>query len=203
MKRFLITMTACGMLAAILPVRAQAQSLKDILKSETAQKILNVVKEATAFKFQDLEGTWKYQSPACQFKSDELLQKAGGTVLANEMEGKLEAAYKKAGITPGSLSYTFNRDSTFTCTIGKKQLKGTYDYDTASKTLTLTYYRLLKSEIQLAQNSEGIAMLYDADRLLKVVTLLSSISKSAMLSTVGKVAEQYDGMLLGFDMKKQ
>lgn len=202
MRKFLITVIACGALTAVLPAGAQAQKLKEILKSETVQKVLNVVKEVTAFQFKDLEGTWMYRSPACQFKSEELLQQAGGTVLANEMEKKLEAAYKKAGITAGNFSYTFKSDSTFVCQIGSKQLKGTYDYDTVSKKLTLTYYRLLKSEIQLSQTKEGIAMLYDADRLLKLVTLVSSISKSALLSGVSKVAEQYDGMLLGFEMEK-
>ena len=72
------------------PEKTEAQSLKDILKSETAQKVIDAVKEATALKFEDLQGTWQYKGAACQFKSEELLQKAGGIALGETMEGKLE-----------------------------------------------------------------------------------------------------------------
>ena len=70
----------------------QAQSIKDILNSDAAQKVLNAVKQINALKIEDFWGTWQYQKPACQFKSDELLQKAGGIALAESLEKKLETA---------------------------------------------------------------------------------------------------------------
>ena len=45
-----------------------------------------------------------------RFKSDYLLQKAGGIAMAEGMKTKLEAAYVKAGIVSGKLSYTFSAD---------------------------------------------------------------------------------------------
>ena len=186
----------------ILPEKTEAQSLKDILKSETAQKVIDAVKEATALKFEDLQGTWQYKGAACQFKSEELLQKAGGIALGETMEGKLEKAYEKAGIRTGNFSYTFNHDSTFTCQIGKKELKGTYAYDSSNQILTLSYFGLLNTEVQLSGKKDGTTFLFNADRLLKLVTLLSGYSKSSTLSAVNKVAQQYDGMMLGFDLQK-
>ncbi len=180
----------------------QAQSIKDILNFDAAQKVLNAVKQINALKFEDFWGTWQYQKPACQFKSDELLQKAGGIALAESLEKKLEAAYTKAGIVPGKFSYTFNSDSTFTTQMGKKKLKGTYSFDAASGILTMKYYSLFSSEIQVAKSGNTISLLFDADRLLKLVTLLSNYSKNTALNAMGKVASQYDGMLLGFDMDK-
>ena len=123
MKKIPVTLFVVSALLFILPEKTEAQSLKDILKSETAQKVIDAVKEATALKFEDLQGTWQYKGAACQFKSEELLQKAGGIALGETMEGKLEKAYEKAGIRTGNFSYTFNHDSTFTCQIGKKELK--------------------------------------------------------------------------------
>ena len=158
MKKIPVTLFIVSALL-FLPEKTEAQSLKDILKSETAQKVIDAVKEATALKFEDLQGTWQYKGAACQFKSEELLQKAAGIALGETMEGKLEKAYEKAGIRTGNFSYTFNHDSTFTCQIGKKEL-------------------------------------------LKLVTLLSGYSKSSTLSAVNKVAQQYNGMMLGFDLQK-
>lgn len=189
-------------LALVYVPPVQAQSLKDILNSEAAQKILNTVKQANALQFEDLVGTWQYKSPACQFKSDELLQKAGGVALAESMEKKLGDAYAKAGIKPGSYSYTFNSDSTFVNQIGKKKLKGTYSYDVNSGKLVLKYYSLLASELQIAKAGETISLLFNADRLLQLVTWISSHSNTTALKTINKVAEQYDGMLLGYDMTK-
>ena len=180
----------------------QAQSIKDILNSDAAQKVLNAVKQINALKIEDFWGTWQYQKPACQFKSDELLQKAGGIASAESLEKKLETAYTKAGIVPGKFSYTFNSDSTFTTQMGKKKLKGTYSFDAASGILTMKYYSLFSSEIQVAKSGNTISLLFDADRLLKLVTLLSNYSKNTALNALGKVASQYDGMLLGFDMDK-
>ena len=193
MKKIPVTLFIVSALLFILPEKTEAQSLKDILKSETAQKVIDAVKEATALKFEDLQGTWQYKGAACQFKSEELLQKAGGIALGETMEGKLEKAYEKAGIRTGNFSYTFNHDSTFTCQIGKKELKGTYAYDSSNQILTLSYFGLLNTEVQLSGKK---------DRLLKLVTLLSGYSKSSTLSAVNKVAQQYDGMMLGFDLQK-
>ena len=194
MKKIPVTLFIVSALLFILPEKTEAQSLKDILKSETAQKVIDAVKEATALKFEDLQGTWQYKGAACQ--------KAGGIALGETMEGKLEKAYEKAGIRTGNFSYTFNHDSTFTCQIGKKELKGTYAYDSSNQILTLSYFGLLNTEVQLSGKKDGTTFLFNADRLLKLVTLLSGYSKSSTLSAVNKVAQQYDGMMLGFDLQK-
>ena len=184
MKKIPVTLFVVSALFFILPE-----------KTETAQKVIDAVKEATALKFEDLQGTWQYKGAACQFKSEELLQKAGGIALGETMEGKLEKAYEKAGIRTGNFSYTFNQ-------IGKKELKGTYAYDSSNQILTLSYFGLLNTEVQLSGKKDGTAFLFNADRLLKLVTLLSGYSKSSTLSAVNKVAQQYNGMMLGFDLQK-
>ena len=171
-----------------------AQSLEDLLKSESAKKMLNTVKEKTGVK--SIEGTWQYEGAACQFKSDDLLQKAGGIAMAEGMKTKLEAAYAKAGIVSGKLSYTFSADSTFTSQFGQKTFKA------STGILTLNYYSLFRMEASVVKTLKGISILFDADRLLKFVTLLSGISKSSTLAAVGKVAAQYDGMRLGFELKQ-
>lgn len=190
-------------LMGILTVRqGNAQSLQDILNSKKTQEIVNAVQRLSVLKFEDLQGTWQYKGSACQFKSDDLLQKVGGVALAESLKKKLDNAYAKAGIVPGKFSYTFCKDSTFTSQLGKKTLKGTYSYEAATGQMTLKYYSLITSEAQVVRWEEGITLLFDAERLLKLVCLFSNFSKNATLSSIGKLAEQYDGLLLGFDLNK-
>ena len=136
--------------------------------------MLNTVKEKTGVK--SIEGTWQYEGAACQFKSDDLLQKAGGIAMAEGMKTKLEAAYAKAGIVSGKLSYTFSADSTFTSQFGQKTFKGTYSYNASTGILTLNYYSLFRMEASVVKTLKGLSILFDDDRLLKFVTLLSGIS---------------------------
>ena len=43
---------------------------------------------------------------------------------------------------------------------------------------------------------------YFADKLLDFLTKLSAVSKNTTLQTLNKLASQYDGMMMGFELKK-
>ena len=117
---------------------AQAQSLKDILNSSKVKDVVNLV-TGNVIKFSDLQGTWNYVEPACKMTSGDLLKEAGGSSVTSALEKKMVNIYTKLGIVPGNFSYTFSNDSTFTNTIGKKVLKGTYSLDEKTRVLTLRY----------------------------------------------------------------
>ena len=117
---------------------AQAQSLKDILNSSKVKDVVNLV-TGNVIKFSDLQGTWNYVEPACKMTSGDLLKEASGSLVTSALEKKMVNIYTKLGIVPGNFSYTFSNDSTFTNTIGKKVLKGTYSLDEKTRVLTLRY----------------------------------------------------------------
>ena len=50
MKKIPVTLFIVSALLFILPEKTEAQSLKDILKSETAQKVIDAVKDNNHFK---------------------------------------------------------------------------------------------------------------------------------------------------------
>ena len=93
-------------------VQIQAQSLKDILNKENLEKAVSVV---TGKNTASVIGTWSFTGAALEFESDNLLQKAGGSVAATAVEKKLDGFLEKVGITAGEMSFTFEADSTF-CT---------------------------------------------------------------------------------------
>lgn len=90
------------MLLCMCSVHAEAQDLKSILTGVAKAAIGN--KATTAHS---IVGTWSYQTPECQFESDQLLAKAGGEVAAKEVEEKLQTIYDKIGLT--SIKYISRR----------------------------------------------------------------------------------------------
>ena len=117
----------------------QAQSLKDILNSSKVKDVVNLV-TGNVIKFSDLQGTWNYVEPACKMTSGDLLKEASGSLVTSALEKKMVNIYTKLGIVPGNFSYTFSSDSTFTNTIGKKVLKGTYSLDEENTSVDITLY---------------------------------------------------------------
>lgn len=51
------------------------------------------------------------------------------------------------------------------------------------------------------QNNE-MSLLFDADKLLKFLSTVATLTNSSSLKAISKLANEYDGMLLGFELKK-
>ena len=184
---------------------AQAQSLKDILNSSKVKDVVNLV-TGNVIKFSVLQGTWNYVEPACKMTSGDLLKEASGSLVTSALEKKMVNIYTKLGIVPGNFSYTFSNDSTFTNTIGKKVLKGTYSLDEKTRVLTLRYMLAktitVKSvEVQLVKSGEQVSLLFNIEKLMNFVSVLSSALKKSD-KTTPSLMDGYDEILLGFEMKK-
>lgn len=186
----------------------QAQSLKDIFNSETVQKVVSSVTGGKSVTAASLQGTWTYVDPAVQLGSDNTLKQIAGAAATTELEKKLKEQCAKVGIVEGVFNYTFNADSTFTSALKKGSLKGTYSVNEADKSITFTYtagqsnraiYSLTASTVLAGDN---LTLLFNADKLLAFLTKVASLSSNATLQSLSNLANQYDGMKLGFDLKK-
>ncbi len=150
-----------------------------------------------------LIGTWKYQQPDCVFESENLLMKAGGAVAANKVEAELSTALAKVGIKSGSCSFTFNKDNTYTAVIGSRKITGNYTLNAKDKTITMTYLAGLGTMTPKATLTNGkLCLLYESDKLLKLVSAVSALSGSTAVKTLGSIAGEYDGMYIGMQLKK-
>lgn len=178
----------------------QAQSLKDLLNKGNIEKAVNAV---TGKNTASMTGTWTFTGSALTFESDNLLQKAGGSLAATGVEKKLDGFLGKVGIEPGEMSFTFNTDSTFQTQIKGKTLKGTYRYDADTKKVNLQFSKLLRLNTTVNCTSEQMELLFPSDRLLDLITFLTSKSNNATLRSINSLAESYDGMMLGFTLQKQ
>ena len=163
--------------------------------------ILNNVIGSGTFKQADLCHTWKYSKPGCAFTSENLLAKAGGEIAASKVENKLEGYYKKFGFSSSNTYFTFNTDGTFSAKIDGKAWNGTYTFDEKTHAIQLKGL-LLSASGYATKTTNGISLLFDQKKLLNLIKALSAFKGSSTLSAVGSIANNYDGMHVGFEMTK-
>lgn len=197
-KNSILRILFAALAVSLLSVQADAQDLKSIL-SGVAKAVIG--DKATTPN--SVIGTWMYVGPECQFESENMLAKAGGEVAAKEVEEKMQAVFEKIGMN--DCRYTFNEDGTYSYTIKKRTVKGTYTFDDKEKTVTMKGKLGIKTVAHVTVTGNSMSMVFNADKLMSVLkTITGAASKiNSTASTLNSVAGVYDGMMLGFELKKQ
>ena len=150
---------------------------------------------------QGLIGSWRYSAPGCAFTSENLLAKAGGEVAAAQIEEKLLPYYQKAGLSSNNTYIIFNQDGTFSSKIAGTNFSGTYTFDEASQQIKLKGM-LLSINCYTKREINGISILFEAKKLLTVLQSLAALSGRTDIQAIGDLSKNYDGVRVGFDMKK-
>lgn len=188
-----------GILGAVLGGNSNSSSSAG---SSIINGILNNVIGSGTFSKQDLcAHTWKYSKPGCAFISENLLAKAGGEIAANKVEEKLGEYYSKFGFSGSNTYFTFKTDGTFAAKIDGKSWQGNYTFD--EKTHAIQMKGLLLSMSGYAtKTTNGISLLFDQTKLLNLIKTMGALKGSSTLSAIGTIANNYDGMRVGFEMTK-
>ena len=188
-----------GILGAVLGGNSNSSSSAG---SSIINGILNNVIGSGTFSKQDLcAHTWKYSKPGCAFTSENLLAKAGGEIAANKVEEKLSEYYSKFGFSSSNTYFTFKTDGTFAAKIDGKSWQGNYTFD--EKTHAIQMKGLILSMSGYAtKTANGISLLFDQKKLLNLIKTIGSLKGSSTLSAIGTIANNYDGMRVGFEMTK-
>ena len=186
-------------LFCVVAVQADAQSLKDILSSVVGQVVGDKATTATS-----IIGTWNYVGPDCQLKGDNVLTNLGGDAAGAEVEKKMEPIYVKTGLN--TIQYTFNEDNTCSYIVKGKKVEGTYVFNAEAKTVTIKSGKLgVSITANIVTLGNNMSFLFDAEKVLSVVkTITGAASKlNSSAATINKLASQFDGMMIGFELKKQ
>ncbi len=150
-----------------------------------------------------LIGTWQYNAPDCVFETENFLMKAGGEVAAAKIETQLSTHLAKIGIKKGSCSFTFNKDNTYSAVIGGRTITGNYALDAEKKVLTMTYLAGLgQMTPQVALTGNKMSLLFESDKLLKIVSGITALSSNSAMKSLSSVAGAYDGMYIGMQLQK-
>lgn len=188
-----------GILGAVLGGNSNSSSSAG---SSIINGILNDVIGSGTFSKQDLcAHTWKYSKPGCAFTSENLLAQAGGEIAANKVEEKLSEYYSKFGFSSSNTYFTFKTDGTFAAKIDGKSWQGNYTFD--EKTHAIQMKGLILSMSGYAtKTANGISLLFDQKKLLNLIKTIGSLKGNSTLSALGTIANNYDGMRVGFEMTK-
>ena len=187
-----IAMSSCGNMGQVLSAMTNGTGVVNAISS-----VIGLDK----VKAQNLIATWTYSGPGCAFTSENLLAKAGGEVAAVQIEEKLLPYYKQVGISSSNTFITFNEDGTFTSKIAGTPFSGKYTFDEATQKITLKGL-LLSVNCYAKKETNGISILFEAKKLLTVLQTMSAMSGNKDLQTIGDLSKNYEGVRVGFDMKR-
>jgi hypothetical protein len=187
-----LTMASCGNMSQVLGAMTNGTGVVNAISS-----VIGLDK----VKAQNLIATWKYSGPGCAFTSKNLLAKAGGEVAAVQIEQKLLPYYQQVKISDSNTYITFNENGTFSSKIAGTPFSGNYTFDEASQKITLKGL-LLSVNCYAKKEANGISILFEAKKLLTVLQTMSAMSGSKDLQTIGDLSKNYDGVRVGFDMKR-
>lgn len=195
MKRIKFFLVAAMLLISASGV--QAQSIGDLLTG--LGKTLVGDKATTAAS---LKGTWTYTGPACEFESDNLLSKAGGSAVSTKIENKITPVLKKYGVQ--GIVYTFDGNGNYTTKIKKRTIKGTYTFDNKKKTITFKPHYGKEYTANVSILSNQMTLVFNADKLMHVLQTISNTAakQNSTAATINTLMKNYNGMRLGFRLKK-
>jgi hypothetical protein len=199
MKKHFILKVAMMVMCLLAANNADAQNLKSILSG-----VVKTVVGDNATTSTSIIGTWKYTQPECCFESDNLLTQAGGEVAASEVETKLATVYKTLKLT--TVSFTFSEDGSCSYSVSGKSYAGTYTFDSTNKTVTIKGSTLGTTiTAYVVTTGSTMTLTFDAKKLMTVLKTLSSTAAkvNSTASVISSLASSYDGMRLGFELKKQ
>ena len=187
-----LAMASCGNMSQVLGAMTNGTGVVNAISS-----VIGLDK----VKAQNLIATWKYSGPGCAFTSKNLLAKAGGEVAAVQIEQKLLPYYQQVKLSDSNTYITFNENGTFSSKIAGTPFSGNYTFDEASQKITLKGL-LLSVNCYAKKETNGISILFEAKKLLTVLQTMSAMSGSKDLQTIGDLSKNYDGVRVGFDMKR-
>lgn len=155
---------------------------------------------------EQMVGTWNYESPAVCFKSENLLQKAGGSAVAGTIEGKLAPYYKTLGLN--KLSLTVNADKSFTMTSGAMKMSGTIEADGEGdvyfKFAALGKISLGRVKAYVVKSAGNkMSLMFDVSKLVNILKSVGSATGNSGIKTITTLLDSYDGICAGFKLQKK
>ena len=203
-------MLIAGVIIMASGMSMNAQSLSDILVNlggnGNGGNILSSVIEGVFTKsnltLQDLVGEYKSQGPAVTFKSENLLQKAGGIAGAATIESKLNPYYEQYGLN--NMTLTVDEDANFTMKIKSISLKGTITKNDSDGTFDFNFniagIKLGKFTAYIEKSGSTLKLMFDATKLKDFISTVAKFTGNSMASTVSSLLDSYDGACIGWKM---
>lgn len=203
-----VLFTSCGNLQDLSGLIGTNKNSTSTTTTEKGGKvlsdILNQVFGGRELNVESMSGTWSYTGTAAAFETENLLKKAGGAVVATQVETELDKTITKIGVKSTNTYFIFNSDNSYSAKFAGIPFSGKYTINPTTKRVKMTYLMgLATMDGAVVLTSNNMQLLFDADAMLKLIKVLSKFSNDTSIQVLAKMADMYDGLLLGFDLKKQ
>lgn len=193
----------------LLPVTVNAQNLGDLLKGmggsgtgDILSSVIEGVFTKTNLTLEDLVGEYVSQGPAVTFKSENLLQKAGGIAGAATIESKLKPYYEQYGLT--GMTLTVDSEANFAMKVKGMNLKGTVtkgdEEGTFDFNFTVLGVKLGKFKAYVEKSGSTLKLMFDATKFKDIISAIAKFTGNSMASALSSILDSYDGACIGFKM---
>lgn len=200
-----------GAVLAASTIGVQAQGLGNILSglgnnsSSGGNVITNIIEGVftkSNLSLADLIGEYQAQGPAVTFKSDNLLQKAGGIAGAAAIESKINPYYEQYGLN--NMTLTVDENANFTMKIKALSLKGTITKNDSEGTFDFNFnvlgIKLGKFTAYIEKSGKNLNLMFDASKLKDIISAIAKFTGNSMASALSSILDSYDGACIGWKM---
>ena len=150
-----------------------------------------------------LQGDWKYNAPSVGVSGKNLLAGIAKPIAKGKLKKKLKNAYKKIGLDKARPQFVFNVDGTCSMKLMGASVKGTYNYNPTTEKITFKWHGVPMNASLKRDGKKKLQLTFDADKLLNLMSLLGSFSDSSTIKALSTLLDNYEDVMVGFELKKQ
>ena len=150
-----------------------------------------------------LQGDWKYNAPSVGVSGKNLLAGIAKPIAKGKLKKKLKNAYKKIGLDKARPQFVFNVDGTCSMKLMGASVKGTYNYNPTTEKITFKWHGVPMNASLKRDGKKKLQLTFDADKLLSLMSLLGRFSDSSTIKALSTLLDNYEDVMLGFELKKQ
>jgi hypothetical protein len=82
-------------------------------------------------------------------------------------------------------------------------VKGTYNYNPTTEKITFKWHGVPMNASLKRDGKKKLQLTFDADKLLKLMSLLGRFSDSSTIKALSTLLDNYEDVMVGFELKKQ
>ena len=147
-----------------------------------------------------LVGKWVYDEPSVDAKGTGFVSKLGKPIAKSKLKKGLKKIYNKLKLKKQWTSLTISADEKWTLRLLGQNVSGNYTYEPESGRLSLKWHGV-PIVAYAHRDGKNLHLLFDADKLLSMMRLLSKLKKSDTLKSLNKLSSNYNDVMVGFKLK--
>ena len=206
MRRFMVFL--CVMMALLVPVTTGCGSTRhnagndlhpDDVFTLTEEDIANEILRIN----RALQGDWRYNAPSVGVSGKNLIAGIAKPIAKGKLKKKLKNAFKKIGLDKARPQFVFNEDGTCSMKVMGASVKGTYNYSPSSEKISFKWHGVPMSANLRRDGKKKLHLTFEADKLLKLMSLLGRFSDSSTIKALSTLLDNYEDVMVGFELKRQ